>query len=55
MEGGNEIMDIAEKYVNLDVPDTKPLDQAYAALYLTSDMFSAVTGQILQIDNGGWL
>ncbi|RDZ38469.1 MULTISPECIES: SDR family NAD(P)-dependent oxidoreductase [Haloferax] len=55
MEGGNEIMDIAEKYVNLDVPDTEPLDQAYAALYLASDLSSAVTGQVLQIDNGGWL
>ncbi|RJT07102.1 SDR family NAD(P)-dependent oxidoreductase [Halococcus sp. IIIV-5B] len=54
-EGGDEMMEVTEKYVNLDVPETKPLDQAYAALYLASDMGKAVSGQILQIDNGGWL
>jgi len=34
---------------------TRPIDQAYAALYLASDMSRAVTGHILQVDNGGWL
>jgi 3-oxoacyl-[acyl-carrier protein] reductase len=55
LPGGGEIMEIAENYVNLTVPDTKTLDQAHAALYLASDMGAAVTGQVLQIDNGGWL
>ncbi len=53
--GGTVMLEFAEKYVNLSVPTTRPLDQAYAALYLASDMSIATTGQILQVDNGGWL
>lgn len=53
--GGSKMLEFAEKYVNLSVPMTKPLDQANAALYLASDMGRAVTGQVLQVDNGGWL
>jgi 3-oxoacyl-[acyl-carrier protein] reductase len=53
--GGAKMLEFAEKYVNLSVPSTLPLDQANAALYLASDMGRAVTGQILQVDNGGWL
>jgi 3-oxoacyl-[acyl-carrier protein] reductase len=55
LPGGSKMMECAEQYVNLTVPNTKPLDQAYAALYLPSDMGTAVTGQILQVDNGGWI
>ncbi len=47
------MLEFAEKYVNLTVPITKPIDQAYAALYLASDMGAAVAGQVLQVDNGG--
>lgn len=49
------MLEFAEKYVNLTVPITRPLDQAYAALYLASEMSVAVTGQVIQVDNGGWL
>ena len=53
--GGSVMLEFAEKYVNLTVPITKPRDQAYAALYLASEMGAAVTGQVIQVDNGGWL
>jgi 3-oxoacyl-[acyl-carrier protein] reductase len=55
LQGGTRMWEFAEKYVNVTVPSTKPLDQAYAALYLASDMGAAVTGHVLQVDNGGWL
>ncbi len=55
LPGGTRMWEFAEKYVNVTVPSTKPLDQAYAALYLASDMGAAVTGHVLQVDNGGWL
>ena len=42
--GGSKMLEFAEKYANLTVPNTKPLDQAYAALYLASDMGAMVTG-----------
>ena len=53
--GGSKMLEFAEKYVNMTVPSTKPIDQAYAALYLASEMGRTVTGQVLQVDNGGWL
>ena len=55
LTGGTKMWEFAEKYVNTTVPSTKPLDQAYAALYLASDMGASVTGHVLQVDNGGWL
>lgn len=55
LPGGTQMMEFLDKYVNMTVPSTEPLDQAYAALYLASDMGKAVTGQVLQVDNGGWL
>jgi 3-oxoacyl-[acyl-carrier protein] reductase len=55
LPGGSKMWEFAEKYVNTTVPSTQPIDQAYAALYLASDMGRAVTGQVLQVDNGGWI
>ncbi len=54
-EGGSVMLEFSDKYANLTVPVTKPIDQAYAALYLASDMGAAVTGQIIQVDNGAFL
>jgi 3-oxoacyl-[acyl-carrier protein] reductase len=34
---------------------TDARDQAYAALYLASEMGKAVTGQVIQVDNGQFL
>ena len=34
---------------------TKPIDQAYACLYLASDMGRCVKGQVLQVCNGVFL
>lgn len=54
-EGGSVMLEFSDKYANLTVPVTKPIDQAYAALYLASEMGAAVTGQVLQVDNGAFL
>ena len=54
-EGGGEMLEFSDKYTNTTVPSTEPIDQAYAALYLASDMGRAVTGQVIQIDNGQFL
>lgn len=54
-EGGSVMLEFSDKYANLTVPITRPIDQAYAALYLASDMGAAVTGQVLQVDNGAFL
>ncbi|WP_224752361.1 SDR family NAD(P)-dependent oxidoreductase [Metabacillus arenae] len=55
LPGGSLMMEHAEKYANLSLPPTKPIDQAYAALYLASDNSRAVTGQVLQVCNGAFL
>lgn len=54
-EGGDEMMEVTKKYVNLEVEEANPIDMAYAAVYFASDDSKKTTGQILQIDNGGWL
>ncbi|WP_456295870.1 SDR family oxidoreductase [Vibrio sp. AK197] len=54
-EGGDVMLEFSDKYVNTTVPMTDPRDQAYAALYLASKMGSAVTGQVIQVDNGAFL
>ncbi|UII25732.1 SDR family oxidoreductase [Fulvivirga maritima] len=54
-EGGEEMMKVTQKYVNLEVEEADPIDMAHAAVYFASDVSRNTTGQILQIDNGGWL
>ena len=54
-EGGGEMLEFSDKYTNTSVPSTQPIDQAYAALYLASEMGRAVTGQDIQVDNGQFL
>jgi hypothetical protein len=49
------MMEFLKTYVKMLIPNTKPLDQTYAALYLASDTGAAFTGHVLQVDNGGWL
>lgn len=49
------MLEFSDKYVNTTVPSTQPIDQAYAALYLASEMGRAVTGQVIQVDNGAFL
>lgn len=51
-EGGDVMLEFSDKYTNTSVPMTEPRDQAYAALYLASEMGRAVAGQIIQVDNG---
>lgn len=55
LPGGSRMLEFSDKYSNMTLPSTKAIDQAYAALYLASDMGKAVTGQILQVDNGAFL
>lgn len=54
-EGGAVMLEFSDKYVNTTVPMTEPIDQANAALFLASDMGKAVTGQVIQVDNGAFL
>jgi 3-oxoacyl-[acyl-carrier protein] reductase len=54
-EGGEEMMKVTKRYVNLEVEEADPIDMAHAAVYFASDQSKKTTGQILQIDNGGWL
>ena len=49
------MLEFSDKYTNTTVPMTEPRDQAYAALYLASEMGKAVTGQVLTVDNGAFL
>ena len=54
-EGGAVMLEFSDKYVNTTVPMTEPRDQANAALFLASEMGKAVTGQVIQVDNGAFL
>ncbi|KFZ38563.1 3-ketoacyl-ACP reductase [Shewanella mangrovi] len=54
-EGGAVMLEFSDKYVNTTVPMTDPVDQANAALFLASEMGKAVTGQVIQVDNGAFL
>lgn len=53
--GGNLMLEFGQKYCNWDLPETNPIDQAYACLYLASKMGQAVKGQVLQVCNGAFL
>lgn len=53
--GGNLMLEFGQKYCNWDLPETNPIDQAYACLYLASKMGQAVRGQVLQVCNGAFL
>ena len=53
--GGNLMLEFGKKYCNWNLPETYPLDQAYACLYLASKMGKAVKGQVLQVCNGAFL
>ena len=39
-------------HMNMDLPESTALDQAYAILFFASDESAAVTGQILTVDHG---
>lgn len=54
-EGGAMMLEFSDKYLNTSVPMTEPRDQAYAALYLASEMGKTVTGQVIQADNSAFL
>lgn len=54
-DGGEEWLKYAGPYFNYQVADTTPLDQAYACLYLCSEMGKSVTGQVIQVCNGSYL
>ena len=38
--------------MNMDLPESRAIDQAYAILFFASDESVAVTGQILTVDHG---
>lgn len=39
-------------HMNMDLPESRAIDQAYAILFFASDESVAVTGQILTVDHG---
>ena len=47
--GGNKMLEFGNKYCNWGLPETEPIDQAYACLYLASKMGRRVKGQVLYI------
>ncbi|WP_261398287.1 SDR family oxidoreductase [Maritimibacter alkaliphilus] len=51
-EGGGKRLEFSDKYVNTTAPPTEAIDRACAALYLAPGMGRAVTGQMIQMDNG---
>ena len=53
--GGNKMLEFGGKYCNWNLPETEPIDQAYACLYLASKMGRHVKGQVLQVCNGAFL
>lgn len=53
-EGGDVMLEFSDKYTNTTLPMTEPRDQAYAALYLASEMGKAVQGQVITVDNGAF-
>lgn len=53
--GGDKMLEYGSKYCNWDLPETEPIDQAYACLYLASKMGRRVKGQVLQVCNGAFL
>ena len=54
LPGGNVMIDVSKKHVNWDLPTVKPEQQANVALFLDSDMSSAMQGQLLTVDNGAF-
>lgn len=53
--GGNKMLEFGSNYCNWNLPETEPIDQAYACLYLASKMGRCVKGQIIQVCNGAFL
>lgn len=53
--GGRKMFEFGGKYCNWNLPETEPIDQAYACLYLASKMGKYVKGQVLQVCNGAFL
>ena len=53
--GGNKMLKFGNKYCNWGLPETEPVDQAYACLYLASKMGRRVKGLVLQACNGAFL
>lgn len=47
-----EFADQCNSHMNMNLPESRTLDQAYAILFFASDESVAVTGQILTVDHG---
>lgn len=53
--GGAKMLEFSRHFVYFPGPECDPMDQAYACLYLASDMGKHVKDQVLQVDNGAFL
>jgi NAD(P)-dependent dehydrogenase (short-subunit alcohol dehydrogenase family) len=47
-----EMIKITAQHIALQLPETEPIDQAYAMLYFACDESKGITGQCLVVDNG---
>ena len=52
--GGAEMLKYSGHFVYFPGPECEAIDQAYACLYLASNMGRAVRGQVLQVCNGAF-
>ncbi len=55
LPGSDKWLEYGANYCNWKLPETEPIDQANACLFLASDMGRAVRGQVLQVCNGAFL
>jgi 3-oxoacyl-[acyl-carrier protein] reductase len=55
LPGGDVMIEVSKKHVNWDLPVVKPEEQASVALFLASDMSSAMNGQLLTVDHGAFM
>lgn len=44
-----------QKKIDLTLPNAKPIDQAWAIMFLASDYAKSITGAILAVDNGSFI
>ena len=55
LPGADKWLEHGAKYCNWELPETDPIDQAYACLYLASKMGRRVKGHILQVCNAAFI
>ena len=55
MKHGREMLEYGKHFVYFPYPECDPIDQAYACLFLASDMSRHVKGQVIQVRGSAFL